>query len=775
MMTDQPEGQLHLENIDPLKDREFMVRKRDGRTEPFNEARILIALESAFKAEAGVKRDENLDAQWQDLVKALAESVARSVLARAVRGEELEVERIQDAVEDRLMVGGFHAVARRYILYREERRKARLHKEQLPDGSRDRRELMEDSASDATSHESEGDFQTLLDGIYAEALPRNPTIQDRWSLQREHFQTYIEYGVSVGRLSPDLLKLDLESLGNTLAPERDTLLSAAALRHLRDHYFLTIEGRVVESPQYFWMRVAMGFALAEPQNQTARAREFYHAVSLLRFLPSLPALFHAGRLKPQWIGEYAVTVRNDLEDIFKTIGDGARLAQQGVNVFINWSAVGAKGGRIAGLNGAAPGLLHFLRTAEAAIKAVESGSLNPRALTVSLGLWHLEVQDFLKFVSRSFSPNDHGLRTSVLVPDVFMRRVEEDATWTLFNPPDVPELANSFERNYIDCERRAELGEFGLFKKVCARDIWRQLMQTVQHAGAPSIVFMEASFAEIGEMNSQPHASASPSGCINLAAHAGTDGIDELLLSQTVSSAMRILDNCVEMESFVGQQGAGPSFPDREVAMGMIGCAEVRAKIDLAAEADALEWMDHLAEKFAYYTILASAGLAQERGPFPGFKISAWAQGLLPADRVALLQKGRRDSFPADAQASLEWSVVRREVKRHGVRNGKMLAASPAPGNETFSKLIGSLPECEAGDPGRLLEIGRRCQKWLEMNFPVYLGGLKSEETLSETLMVAWKKGLKELHCYHRKKGFSQRISNLQAAIPADKPALLTV
>ena len=434
----QIDGQLRLAQLDPLRGQTFSVRKRDGRIVPFEEARIQIAIEAAFKADAGLNRDQSLPAAAQDNVIRLANTVIQTSLARIVKGEALEIEQIQDIVETALMEAGHHSIARGYILYREERRKSRalrndrtvdgLPQAQLfvtvPGGNREpldpqriRRRLIHacrgveqncsarevadetlqnlydgvkpeeiEQAMIMTARsriEREPDYtyvaaRLLLRKIYREALPPFDALTELAGKHRAHFSDYIALGVKLGRLSSALLEFDLTTLGGALRLDRDQSFTYMGVQTLYDRYFIHHEGRRLETPQYFWMRVAIGLAVNEGPAKNERAIEFYEVLSTFRFVSSTPTLFNSGTPHPQLSSCYLSTVMDDLNHIFKVVGDDAKLSKWAGGLGNDWTNIRATGATIKGTNGTSQGVIPFLKVANDTAGGSESGRQTER-------------------------------------------------------------------------------------------------------------------------------------------------------------------------------------------------------------------------------------------------------------------------------------------------------------------------------------------------------------------------------------------------------------
>jgi ribonucleoside-diphosphate reductase alpha chain len=502
MLHEQLDGQLRLAQLDPLKDQEFSIRKRDGRIVPFDETRIQLALEAAFKADGAVHHDERLPAAAQSNVIRVANAVIHAAIGRAVKGDALEIEFIQDLVEMKLMEAGHHSIARRYILYREERRKARALRGDrtddgqpqaqlvvtLPDNSREpldpqrirrrfigacrgieancsARNLADETlknlydgvktdeieqamifaARSRIEHEPEYTFvaaRLLLRKLYREALPPFNTPAELAAQHREHFPNYIARGVEVCRLSPELLKFDLHRLATSLRFDRDQQFTYMGAQTLYDRYLIHHEGRRLETMQYFWMRVAMGLAINEGEQKVDRAIEFYEVLSTFRFISSTPTLFNSGTPHPQLSSCYLSTVMDDLEHIFKVVSDDAKLSKWAGGLGNDWTNIRGTGAHIKGTNGTSQGVIPFLKVANDTAVAVNQGGKRKGAMCAYLETWHLDIEDFLELRKNTGDERrrTHDMNTANWIPDLFMKRVKGNSHWTLFSPNDTPDL-----------------------------------------------------------------------------------------------------------------------------------------------------------------------------------------------------------------------------------------------------------------------------------------------------------------------------------------------
>ncbi|HRI88519.1 MAG TPA: ATP cone domain-containing protein, partial [Candidatus Hydrogenedentes bacterium] len=462
-----------------------MVTKRDGRTATFDGERILRAIEKAFKADLALEPDVALDEVTVVRAREISDAVINEVINRSAGGEQLEVESIQDAVERHLMKAGYYTVARRYIVYREDRKKARalrgdttlgglpqaeLHVTAL-DGSRERlqpnrirRKLIEASQGYeelvAVEQMNEEVIQTLYDGIspseiakacifaakarierdpaytyvaarlllnviYSEVLPGGVEVGSIEAVHRSHFKHYLAEGVRLERLSPDLLEYDLDRISEALDLERDLQFTYMGLQTLYDRYLIHDRSRRIETPQYFWMRVAMGLAMNEGVNREERAIAFYEVMSRFLFTSSTPTLFNAGTLHPQLSSCYLSTIEDDLEHIFKVISDDARLSKWAGGLGNDWTNVRATGGYIKGTNGQSQGVIPFLKVANDTAVAVNQGGKRKGAMCAYIETWHMDIEDFLELRKNTGDERrrTHDMHTANWIPDLFMKRV----------------------------------------------------------------------------------------------------------------------------------------------------------------------------------------------------------------------------------------------------------------------------------------------------------------------------------------------------------------
>ena len=763
-------NQLSLSGVDPLQNRVFTVRKRDGRSETFNEERIRLAVESAFKAERDIPSDYPLPPEDLAAVISVTAAVVTRLFGRAIRGEELQIELVQDAVEEALMSQGHIHIARRYIIYREDRRKARALRGDrdvsgrtqeeiqvtLADGSREplqpekvRRTLIracrgyedrcepiemadealrnlydgvridevEKALIFASKSRLENDpaygFVTarlLLDVIYRETIPGFEHYHDITIAHTNRFADYLKEGIAADRLTPKLLDFDLGAISAALKPERDLKFNYMGLQTIYDRYLIHIGGRRIESPQFFWMRVSMGLSLNEGAQKNEKAIEFYELLSSFLFTSSTPTLFNSGTLHSQMSSCYLTTVMDDLEHIFKCISDDAKLSKWAGGLGNDWTNVRATGSVIKGTNGESQGVIPFLKVANDTAVAVNQGGKRKGAMCAYLETWHLDIEDFLEL--RKNVGDDrrrtHDMNTSNWIPDLFMKRVKENGQWTLFSPNDVPDLhdlyGRAFEERYNEYEAAADRGEITLFKRVEASILWRKMLSMVFETGHPWITFKDPSnlrspqdhagvvhssnlCTEILLNTSEDETAVCNLGSIVLPNHVHNGALDLPLLKKTIRTAMRMLDNVVDINYYPTPESKNANLRHRPVGLGLMGFQDSLYKLKLSyASQDAVEFADRSMEAISYYAILASTELAAERGTYESYKGSKWDRGLLPIDTIDLLEAERGVPVLMNRDTTLDWSVVRESVRKFGMRNSNTMAIAPT---ATISNITG--------------------------------------------------------------------------------------
>jgi ribonucleoside-diphosphate reductase alpha chain len=546
-----------------------------------------------------------------------------------------------------------------------------------------------------------------LSFVYGERQTAAPAeMQARYA---DYFGRYLRCGVERELLDPRLLEFDHARLGQALLAERDLQFNYLGLQTLYDRYLLHHDDVRFELPQAFFMRVAMGLALNE-DDRNGRAIEFYRLLSSFDFMSSTPTLFNAGTLRPQLSSCYLTTVPDDLAGIYSAIRDNALLSKFAGGLGNDWTRVRALGARIKGTNGKSQGVVPFLKVANDTAVAVNQGGKRKGAVCAYLETWHLDIEEFLEL--RKNTGDDrrrtHDMNTAHWIPDLFMQRVAADTEWTLFSPSDVPDLhdlyGTAFAERYRHYEAMAERGQIRLFKRVSAVSLWRRMLTMLFETGHPWLTFKDPCnlrspqqhvgvvhssnlCTEITLNTSDEEIAVCNLGSVNLAAHLDGDRLDLAKLERTVRTAMRMLDNVIDINYYSVPQAERANLRHRPVGLGLMGFQDVLHRLRIPyASPEAVEFADRSMEAISYYAIQASAELAAERGSYPSFDGSLWSQGVLPLDSIARLREARAaGELEVDLSSTLDWDALRERARR-GMRNSNCLAIAPT---ATIANIVG--------------------------------------------------------------------------------------
>ena len=557
------------------------------------------------------------------------------------------------------------------------------------------------------------DFVTarlLMRTIRSEVLGEDVSQEAMKSRYAEYFPGFIKKGVEAELLDERLLQYDLAKLGAALDAELDLKFRYLGLQTLYDRYFLHIRESRIELPQAFFMRVAMGLALNEV-NREARAIEFYRLLSSFDFMSSTPTLFNSGTRRSQLSSCYLTTVSDDLDAIYEAIKENALLSKFAGGLGNDWTMVRAMGSRIKGTNGKSQGVVPFLKVVNDTAVAVNQGGKRKGAVCAYLETWHLDIEEFLEL--RKNTGDDrrrtHDMNTANWIPDLFMKRVMDGGEWTLFSPSDVPDLhdkfGRDFEKAYTAYEADIENGKITLFKKIPAQQLWRKMLTMLFETGHPWITFKDACnirspqqhvgvvhssnlCTEIMLNTNEEEIAVCNLGSVNLSAHIAADGkIDFEKLKKTVSTAMRMLDNVIDINYYAVKKARNSNLKHRPVGLGIMGFQDSLHMLRIPyASNEAVEFADRSMEAVAYCAYWASTELAEERGRYSTFKGSLWDRGILPQDSLKLLNEERGGYVEVDTSETLDWKALRGRIAQYGMRNSNCLAIAPT---ATISNIVG--------------------------------------------------------------------------------------
>ncbi|TMI18328.1 MAG: ribonucleoside-diphosphate reductase subunit alpha, partial [Betaproteobacteria bacterium] len=723
---------------------EYKLIRRNGAVVGFEPAKITVAVTKAFLAVNGSQAAAS--ARIRELVASLTEAVVGALMRRQPQGGTFHIEDVQDQVELALMRSGEHDVARAYVLYREERAKLRAQEKAartnharvhvVENGQRrplDRDALQRlvvaacEGLADALSEPIlEATLRDLYDGVPMDEVRKSAVLAARALIEKDPAYSYvtarlllniirlevlgeeasqgemetryaaycpqcIERGIAAELLEPELARFDLDKLGKALKARRDLQFGYLGLQTLYDRYFLHVHGRRIELPQVFFMRVAMGLALRE-KDREQRAIEFYNVLSTFDFMSSTPTLFNAGTQRSQLSSCYLTTVSDDLDGIYEAIKENALLAKYAGGLGNDWTPVRALGSHIKGTNGKSQGVVPFLKVVNDTAVAVNQGGKRKGAVCSYLETWHLDIEEFLEL--RKNTGDDrrrtHDMNTANWIPDLFMKRVMQNADWTLFSPSDVRELhdkfGKAFEESYLRYEDQAARGELKLYKKVPAVQLWRKMLSMLFETGHPWITFKDP--CNLITLNtSRDEIAVCNLGSVNLVAHMTDAGLDFSKLKDTIRTAMRMLDNVIDINYYAVRKAHDSNKRHRPVGLGIMGFQDClhRLRIPYASQ-EAMAFADRSMEMVAYAAYWASTELAEERGRYSTFPGSLWERGILPCDTLDLLAAERGGYVELDRSSHLDWDALRARIQRHGMRNSNCIAIAPT---ATIANIVG--------------------------------------------------------------------------------------
>jgi len=549
----------------------------------------------------------------------------------------------------------------------------------------------------------------LMHTIRKEVFGHEVAQKDAQENYVEYFPKFIKKGIAAELLDAKLAQFDLKRLGEALVPDRDLQFGYLGLQTLYDRYFLHIRDVRIEMPQAFYMRVAMGLALNEIDRET-RAIEFYNLLSTFDFMSSTPTLFNSGTQRSQLSSCYLTTVADDLDGIYEAIKENALLAKYAGGLGNDWTPVRSLGAHIKGTNGKSQGVVPFLKVVNDTAVAVNQGGKRKGAVCAYLETWHMDIEEFLDL--RKNTGDDrrrtHDMNTANWIPDLFMKRVMEKGEWTLFSPSDTPDLhdkfGRAFEEAYTGYEAKAARGEMRLFKKIAALDLWRKMLSMLFETGHPWITFKDPCnirspqqhvgvvhssnlCTEITLNTNESEIAVCNLGSVNMPAHMKDGILDHAKLQKTIRTAMRMLDNVIDINYYAVKKARDSNLRHRPVGLGIMGFQDCLHMMRTPyASMEAVEFADRSMEAVCYYAYMASSELAEERGRYSSYRGSLWDRGILPQDSLKLLAEERGGYLETDMSESLDWSVLRDRIKTYGMRNSNCVAIAPT---ATISNIIG--------------------------------------------------------------------------------------
>ena len=746
------------------------IKKRSGEIARFDPGKIHVAISKAFVEVTG-KSEESI-------VRPISDHVINHIEEK-FQNRIPSVEDVQNTVEQVLMEQGYFPIAKAYIIYRYEHSKVRAEKKQemlkkieeeglyvvKRSGKREAfspEKLRRTLSYAARGYEKDINIEAVLNQCrtelyediktseitkaltmvlrsFIEQDPAYSKVAARLLLQ-ENYKNTIGYdvidfdnlenqyrvafirnmkrGVEIERLDPKMLAFDLERLAKALVIERDDMFNYLGLQTLYDRYFLSDHEtkQILETPQMFWMRIAMGLALNEKENRYEHAVSFYKVMSEMLYTPSTPTLFHAGTHKPQLSSCYLNTVSDSLDNIFKTYSDNAQLSKWSGGIGTDWTNIRGTGAYIQGTGVESQGVIPFLKIANDVTVAINRSGRRRGAACVYLEVWHYDIEAFLELRKNTGDERrrTHDMDIANWIPDLFMKRVRENGDWTLFSPEETPDLhhiyGKRFETRYAMYEKMADEGKIKLFKRMKAQDLWKKMITMLFETGHPWLTWKDPSnvrspqdhvgvihnsnlCTEITLNTSENETAVCNLGSLNFAKFVKNGEYDVPLVAETVRIAMRMLDNTIDINYYPTEDSRRSNFRHRPVGLGVRGFQDALYLLGIRFDSqECVEFSDYSMEVVAYYALLASSELAKERGAYETYRGSKWDRGILPQDTLDLLEQERGLSINVPRGGKMDWTPVRQSIAEYGMRNSNCLAIAPT---ASTANIVGCVPTIE--------------------------------------------------------------------------------
>ncbi len=748
-----------------------LIKKRSGSIVDFDQSRIEVAIKKAYEATSITISDSD--------VAELANKVVIAIETVLGEGEEARVPSVEDTqneVERVIADRGDFLVAKAYILYRQERAEVRYEQQQALLEKIDRAEVkvktrsgkiipfdikqIEKAIENAcvgfekcvdvpeivaaaklniydgittseinkaivmalkTRVERDPAFafitaRFLFNDLYKEVIGVDEYSKHFVSLHEKGFADSIAKGIADKRLDTNMADFDLPKLAKALKPERDHLFEFMGAQILYDRYFLRDhEQKFLETPQYFWMRIAMGQALVE-EDKNEKAIEFYETISQMLYVPSTPTLLHSGTAHAQMSSCFLTYTEDDLHHIFHSIGNNAQLAKWSGGVANDWTAIRGTNALVKSINTGSQGVIPFLKIVDATTASINRSGKRRGATCVYLETWHIDIEEFLDLRKNTGDERrrTHDTNTSNWIPDLFMKRVAEDGDWTLFSPEETPDLheiyGKKFETAYVQYEKMADEGKIRLFKRMKAQELWRKMIMMIFETGHPwmtwkdpmnirspqdhvGVIHSSNLCTEIALNTSKDEVAVCNIGSLNLVRHFNNGALDRELMAKTIKVAMRMLDNVIDLNFYPIPEAEYSNKKHRPVGLGIMGLQDLFFDLNINFDSEkAVEYSDELMEFVSWHAIYNSALLAKEKGAYETFKGSKWNRNIFPVDTIKILEDERGIPTGIAPTGKMDWAPVRQAVKEFGMRNSNTMAIAPT---ATIANISGCLPSIE--------------------------------------------------------------------------------
>jgi ribonucleoside-diphosphate reductase alpha chain len=548
--------------------------------------------------------------------------------------------------------------------------------------------------------------------LYEQCLGDGFNTPNLAQLYQENFARYVQQGIQETMLDPRLADFNLDTLGAAIQADNDKLFQYLGIQILSDRYLLrdrTKSKVIYELPQWFWMRVAMGLALQETDRE-ARAIEFYTVLSTMDLVSSTPTLFNSGTLHSQMSSCYLNTVDDSLTHIFKVYSDNAQLSKWAGGIGTDWSNIRATGSNIRGTNGESQGVIPFIKIFNDIALAVNQGGKRKGAMCAYMEVWHADFEQFLELKKNTGDERRraHDINTAAWIPDLFMKRVQNNEPWTFFCPSDVPDLhdlyGQAFEQRYVEYESQ----NLPSARQIGAVDLWRKIITMLYETGHPWITFKDpinvrSPQDHVGVVHSSNlcteitlNTSTEETAVCNLASLnlakfiTETGELNHTKLRRVIQTGIRMLDNVIDNNYYPTEEAKTANLRHRAIGLGMMGYQDALYQLNIAFDSQAaVDFADRSMESIAYYAILSSSLLAKERGSYSSYAGSKWDRNLFPQDTLPLLEKERGEALVLDQSSHLDWTEVRDHVKQYGMRNSNVMAIAPT---ATIANISGVYP-----------------------------------------------------------------------------------
>ena len=550
----------------------------------------------------------------------------------------------------------------------------------------------------------------LLSCLYKEVMRESVDCDTFDADYRSIFIKNIKRGVKEGTFDERLLEYDLQDLAQCISPVRDRLFGYVGIKNIYDRYLIRINDKVVETPQAFYMRVAMGLCFNE-DNPTERVKELYEVYSKHLASPSTPTLFNSGTSHNQLSSCYLSEIHDSIDGIFDGLWQEARKSKYAGGLGFHVSKVRGMGAFIKGTSGRSSGLIPWLKVYNDMLIACDQAGKRQGSGCAYLEPWHIDIEDFLDLRKATGEERRrcHDLNTALWCPNIFFNRIKNEEKWTLFCPsetPDLPDLYGAeFEKRYEEYETMAENGEIENFLVVNAKDLWKKCLKSLFETSHPWITFkdnfnvrytnihegvihgsnlcteigLHSKHSEYkdGVKTKVGETAVCNLSSINLSKHIKNGKIDRTKLADTVSKVIRALDNVIDINFYPTKEADNSNKRHRPIGMGTMGWADVYSQIRIPQDSEkAVEFADELMEFISYHAILNSSRLAKERGKYESYEGSKWSQGILPIDSYKQLTKWKKSKF-LGSEGRMDWSKLREHIKKHGMRNSNTMAIAP--------------------------------------------------------------------------------------------------